>query len=80
MPVEASRKKSFSFKHRAKRVENNNPKNSYALDKNAWCPFTGGGAFDASEKSFSASLDASRQKALLGFNQAAGLAGGHDFV
>ncbi len=35
MPVEASRKKSFSFKHRAKRVENNNPKNSYALDKNA---------------------------------------------
>lgn len=26
--------KSFSFKHRAKRVENNNQTNSYALDKN----------------------------------------------
>ena len=26
--------KSFNFKHRAKRVENNNPENLYALDEN----------------------------------------------
>ena len=53
-------KVNHSFKHRVKRVENNNPTNLYALDKNGRCPFTGCGAFDASEKSFSASLDASR--------------------
>lgn len=32
----------------------------YALDKNDRYPFTSGGAFDASERSFSVSLDGSR--------------------
>ena len=50
--------------------------------KLSWCinnPFKGGRAVDASEKIFSASLDACRYYALLGLIQASGLAGGYDY-
>ena len=41
-------------------------------------PFTGCSASDARDRSFSASWEACRYNALLGFTQAPGFAGGHD--
>lgn len=52
--------KSFSFKYRAKQVENSNLANSHALGKNGGCSFAGGRVFDASERQFGASLDVGR--------------------
>ncbi len=52
--------KSFSFKYRAKRVINKQPNKLVLAQSEAKCPFTGGGAVDAEERIFSASLDARR--------------------
>ena len=58
MPVEVLRKKAFASSIERSELLTSNLASSYKFGKKHKCPFTGGGAVDARERMFSASLDA----------------------
>ena len=60
MPVEVPRKKALASSIERSELLTSNLASENKLGKKHECPFTGGGAADAEERIFSASLDARR--------------------